>query len=34
MEDLFYTGDTGGDLAFEFDFGLLTGISRRSPIVL
>lgn len=34
MEDLFYTTDSATSIAFEFDFGLLTGISERNPIVL
>lgn len=34
MEDLFYAADQGPNVAFEFDFGLLTGISTRNPILL
>jgi hypothetical protein len=34
MEDLFYPADTDPMVVFEFDFGLLTGISARTPIVM
>jgi hypothetical protein len=35
MEDWYYTVGPGfRDLVLEFDFGLLTGIDQRTPILM